>query len=306
MSLRKVKPYKRVPIRRYSYKNKYAKSRKKEKLINLAVNITALVLVAILSVIIYNSLTEKRVNLAENAAYIASMRVSYNDFSTLKRLSSENNMDFPQILAYYFVENNFFRGVPTVNSEEFLQTEFLANFRRIRSAYRRSDVEPLEKMFSTLLTEVVNFPIPAGFTGYIFSDTWGAGRDYGGERIHLGTDIMDVRNIRGRIPIVSMTDGRILHMGWNELGGFHIGVVSESGTYYYYAHLYEFAQGIDVGTEVLAGDLLGFMGDTGYSIIEGTTGNFPVHLHVGIAYNAPFTEGMFWVNPYMLLRNVEH
>lgn len=31
-----------------------------------------------------------------------------------------------------------------------------------------------------------------------------------------------------------------------------------------------------------AGDLLGYMGDTGYSTVEGTTGNFPVHLHLGI------------------------
>ena len=311
MPLRKVKSYKRVPIRKYSYQNKYTRGRQKEKVANLAVNVTALILVAIISVLAYNSLTVKRVNLAENADLIAAIRISYNDFSGLKRLSSEYSLDFPQVLAYYFVENDFFRGVPTVNSEEFLRSEFLANFRRIRATYRRSDVAYLENMFRTLLTEIEYFPIPAGFHGrvlgdYIYSDTWGARRDYGGDRIHLGTDIIDIRNIRGRIPIVSMTEGRVLHMGWNELGGFHVGIISDSGTYYYYAHLYAFAPELKVASRVLAGDLLGFMGDTGYSPIEGTMGNFPVHLHVGIAYNAPFTESIFWVNPYIWLRNIEH
>jgi len=310
MTGRRVRPYKKAPKRKRLYKSKYASSKKREKLTNLAVNITALILLAILSVNIYNSLTDKRVSLVQNKEYIAAMRISYNDFSILRELSSEQNMDFPQVLAYYFAENDFFKGIPTVNNEEFLRTGFLNNFRRIQSIYRRSDIEPLESMFRTLLTEIVYFPIPVNFHGrafedYVYSDTWGARRDYGGSRIHLGTDIIDIRNVRGRIPIVSMTDGRVLHMGWNELGGFHVGVISDSRTYYYYAHLYEFAPGLELNSRVFAGDLLGFMGDTGYSPIEGTTGNFPVHLHIGIAYNAPFTEGMFWINPYIFLRNIE-
>ena len=46
-------------------------------------------------------------------------------------------------------------------------------------------------------------------------------------------------------------------------------------------HLDSYAD-IEEGDTIQAGDLLGYMGDTGYSKTEGTTGNFPVHLHVGI------------------------
>lgn len=40
-----------------------------------------------------------------------------------------------------------------------------------------------------------------------------------------------------------------------------------------------------IGEQIRAGEIIGFMGDTGYSEIEGTTGNFDVHLHFGIYLN---------------------
>ena len=52
-----------------------------------------------------------------------------------------------------------------------------------------------------------------------------------------------------------------------------------------------------------AGDFLGYMGDSGYSREEGTTGNFPVHLHMGI-YLYPDGREVS-VNPYGVLRYAE-
>ena len=46
------------------------------------------------------------------------------------------------------------------------------------------------------------------------------------------------------------------------------------------------------------------MGDTGYSQVEGTTGNFPVHLHVGIYLQTDHHEEMS-VNPYWVLKYLE-
>ncbi|HEX3022933.1 MAG TPA: M23 family metallopeptidase, partial [Lachnospiraceae bacterium] len=71
----------------------------------------------------------------------------------------------------------------------------------------------------------------------------------------------------------------------------------------YYAHLHSYAPEIEIGDEVKAGDLLGFMGDTGYSKVEGTTGNFDVHLHFGIYYDEAGEEKS--VNPYWVLRYLE-
>lgn len=150
------------------------------------------------------------------------------------------------------------------------------------------------------------FPVPAptGKTeaGVSFVDSWMYERNCGGKRGHEGTDIMADKNERGLYPVVSMTDGVVRHKGWLEQGGWRLGIVAPGGAYFYYAHLDSYAD-IEEGDTVQAGDLLGYMGDTGYSKTEGTTGNFPVHLHVGIYLFHNDEE--ISVNPYWVLRYLE-
>ena len=57
------------------------------------------------------------------------------------------------------------------------------------------------------------------------------------------------------------------------------------------------------GRRVAAGDILGYMGNTGYGS-EGTRGKFPVHLHLGIYIEVPFQKELS-VNPYWLLKIFE-
>ena len=135
-----------------------------------------------------------------------------------------------------------------------------------------------------------------------FEDSWLYGRSYGGERGHEGADIIPSLNERGVLPVVSMTDGVVESKGWLELGGYRLGIRAPHGGYFYYAHLDSYAD-LEEGDTVQAGELLGYMGDTGYSKIEGTTGNFPVHLHMGIYVDAGNEEVS--VNPYPALRYVE-
>lgn len=150
------------------------------------------------------------------------------------------------------------------------------------------------------------FPVaqedPDGALNVTFEDSWMYGRSYKGERGHEGTDLMPETSERGYYPIVSITDGTVESMGWLELGGWRIGIRAPRGGYFYYAHLDSYAD-LEVGDSVKAGDLLGFMGDTGYSKVEGTTGNFPVHLHLGIYINYEGEE--ISVNPYPALKYVE-
>ena len=135
-----------------------------------------------------------------------------------------------------------------------------------------------------------------------FVNSWMFARDDGGSRWHEGTDIMPSVSERGLYPVVSMTDGTVRNMGWLELGGWRIGIDAPGGAYFYYAHLSSYAD-LQEGDEVKAGDLLGYMGDTGYSTKEGTTGNFPVHLHLGIyLYDG---EEEISINPYPVLKYTE-
>ncbi len=154
--------------------------------------------------------------------------------------------------------------------------------------------------------DVVYFPIPIASEGkepgISYVDSWMYERNYGETRGHEGTDIMAVKEQRGFYPVVSMTDGIVTHKGWLEKGGWRIGITAPQGAYFYYAHLDSYAE-LEVGDSVKAGDFLGYMGDTGYSKIEGTTGNFPVHLHLGIYLNEG--ENEISVNPYWVLRLTE-
>ena len=113
------------------------------------------------------------------------------------------------------------------------------------------------------------------------------------------------KNIAGVYPIVSISDGTVTNMGWLELGGYRIGIMSAGGTYYYYAHLSAYATGLKEGDTVTAGTLLGFMGNTGYSKVEGTSGKFDVHLHFGIYITGNNGEEIA-LNPYHLLKNNEN
>lgn len=153
--------------------------------------------------------------------------------------------------------------------------------------------------------EAQYFPVPESVTNkkltVAYTDAWQKERTYGGKRGHEGTDIMASENTRGLYPVISMTDGVITNLGWLEKGGYRIGITTESGTYYYYAHLDSYGN-IQEGDRVEAGTLLGYMGDSGYGP-EGTVGKFAVHLHIGVYFYEGDQE--ISVNPYYLLKKLE-
>ena len=112
---------------------------------------------------------------------------------------------------------------------------------------------------------------------------------------------MKGENVRGLYPVLSMSDGVVTNIGWLEKGGYRVGITSPNGVYFYYAHLESYAD-IKKGDNIKAGQLLGFMGDSGYGE-EGTVGRFDVHLHLGI-YSWDTGEEIS-VNPYFLLQKLE-
>lgn len=132
-----------------------------------------------------------------------------------------------------------------------------------------------------------------------YSDTWGASRTFGGNRKHEGTDLMTKKGI----PLIAVTDGLIIRKGWNQLGGWRISLLDfkHPQVVYYYAHLQDFAENIKVGSRVKKGDIVGYVGDSGYGP-EGTTGQFPSHLHFGIYIRKGwFQVASQTINPYPFL-----
>ena len=148
-------------------------------------------------------------------------------------------------------------------------------------------------------------PIASGY-GYSHCDDFGASRSYGFKRKHLGNDLMGGLGT----PIVAVESGVVEALGWNRYGGWRIGIRSfDSRRYYYYAHLqkdHPFATGLAEGDLVQAGDVIGFMGRTGYSDRENTNNIETVHLHFGM--QLIFEESQkecnseIWVDVYDIVR----
>jgi uncharacterized membrane protein YgcG len=103
-----------------------------------------------------------------------------------------------------------------------------------------------------------------------YQDDFGAPRAVGGG--HTGNDIFARRGT----PLVAVQDGTIAALRYRSLGGNSFHLVNAEGDYFYYAHLMRYAAGIQEGSAVMAGQVLGYVGNTGNAI---TT---PPHLHFEI------------------------
>lgn len=130
-----------------------------------------------------------------------------------------------------------------------------------------------------LLMPVAGVPVRA------VANTWKAPRSHG--RRHEGQDIFGKRGT----PVVSATDGLVVRVGTNSLGGNVVSVMGNGRRIYYYAHLDRYAEGLKTGDMVSAGDTLGYVGNTGNARTTAP------HLHFGV-YTA-------WgaVNPLPMLVN---
>ena len=142
---------------------------------------------------------------------------------------------------------------------------------------------------------------------YSFShyDDFGNSRSYGFKRTHLGNDLM------GSIgtPIVAVESGVVENLGWNQYGGWRIGIRScDTKRYYYYAHLrknHPYAEGIEQGMVVKAGDVIGYLGMTGYSTKENVNNINVPHLHFGM--QLIFDESQvdspneIWIDVYQII-----
>ena len=148
-------------------------------------------------------------------------------------------------------------------------------------------------------------PIAEGYH-YAHCSDFGNQRSFGFKRKHLGHDMMGSLGT----PVVAVEGGVVEALGWNRYGGWRIGIRSfDSRRYYYYAHLKKdqpFADGLQVGDVVQAGDLIGFMGRTGYSDKENTNNIETVHLHFGM--QLVFDESQkecnseIWIDTYSIVR----
>ena len=147
---------------------------------------------------------------------------------------------------------------------------------------------PTQQEAATLMIPVL------GVSARDLSDTFSDERGRG-TRLHEALDIMAERGT----SVVASAPGRIERLFRSDQGGNTVYIRSENGeTIYYYAHLAEYAPGLNEGQQVRRGQRLGTVGSTGNADPASP------HLHFEIMRTTPESE--WWepatsVNPYPLL-----
>jgi peptidoglycan LD-endopeptidase LytH len=143
---------------------------------------------------------------------------------------------------------------------------------------------PIVALQLSLAERPASLPVPVdGVRPSAIHNTWRAPR--GGGRHHQGVDIF----AKSGTPVRSTTEGIVIRVGQNRLGGNVVWVLGPGRQTHYYAHLRDFA-GFEVGDRVVAGEIIGYVGDTGNA--RGT----PHHLHYGV-----YEFGGTAINPFPLL-----
>lgn len=91
--------------------------------------------------------------------------------------------------------------------------------------------------------------------------------------LHEGTDIFADFGT----PILASGPGAVAAMANTAVGGLSMWVVGDDGTSLYYAHLLDFAPGVQPGVRVDVGTVLGFVGNSGNAITTPPHVHFEIH-----------------------------
>jgi murein DD-endopeptidase MepM/ murein hydrolase activator NlpD len=169
------------------------------------------------------------------------------------------------------------------NSREIARKPTVAPSATTANARDREFAARASALFAPLSAAAIRMPV-VGVRRQDLDDSWHAPRD-GGARQHKGIDIFAPKGTE----VVAVSDGILSYIGDQKLGGHCVWLTTENGASFYYAHLDRWAAGLYEGMEVQAGDLLGYVGNTG------NAKSTPSHLHFGINQNDEM------VNPYPLL-----
>lgn len=120
-----------------------------------------------------------------------------------------------------------------------------------------------------------------------FIDDWGFPRS--GGRTHKGNDLFADRGT----PLVAVADGRVLRTdpvdhykpgtAHGDLGGITVWLVDNDGVAYYYAHMLRIEPGITAGVPVTAGQVIGYLSNTGNARTTPPHTHFEVHPNGGAA-----------------------
>lgn len=241
--------------------------------------------------------------------------------------SDKVHFDFEKSLAYLAVKNgNKFNVKTDANRLKELEKALIAG-KEIddfygENKYYKYYVESYEAIFGQFIGEHIDtttntkcyglknyHPIAANYW-YSHYEDFGNSRSYGFKRKHLGHDMMGSTGT----PIISVEDGIVADIGWNKYGGWRVGIRSlDNKRSYYYAHLrkgHPYSENLKKGDKVVAGQVIGYLGVTGYSTKENVNMTCKPHLHIGmqLIFDECQIQGPreIWIDMYQITKFLSH
>lgn len=128
-----------------------------------------------------------------------------------------------------------------------------------------------------------------------YGDSFGAPRPDAPGGWHHGEDIFAPLGT----PVLAVADGTLHTIGFNKLGGYRLWLRDSAGNQFYYAHLSAYTPLVVEGRSVRAGDVIGFVGDTGDADGGAPHLHFEIHpaAMAGLGYDgvvAPYPILLAW------------
>jgi len=161
-----------------------------------------------------------------DADLVAAFQMPHRAIGQLQDYAAAHGVPFAELLVIFNAENNFFPDRTLTFDLTQIESLYLRDFDRLRRRYNTRSIAPYVTMFNNLFAEIETFPIPSGWydsdPGIMFGNTWDIDHNQQGNRTHLGTAILCRENLRGRVPVVSMTHGRVEEAGWNNQLGYFV------------------------------------------------------------------------------------
>lgn len=195
------------------------------------------------------------------------------------------------------------------NSEKSENTQNKQNTQNLDSTEKSTDTETRENTNNSTEYGLQWYSPIAKTFPYSHYDDFGAERTFGYTRPHLGHDMMSATGT----PVIAVESGIVECLGWNMYGGWRIGIRSnDKQRYWYYAHLRQnrpYAENLKEGDYVKAGDVIGYVGRTGYSNTENINGITESHLHIGLELifdeSQKESNNEIWINLYAITSVLE-
>lgn len=148
------------------------------------------------------------------------------------------------------------------------------------------------RVSATLSREGYVFPV---YGPVSFGDSFGAPRPNVPGGWHHGEDVFAPLGA----PVLAVANGVLHTIGFTKIGGYRLWLRDRDGNEFYYAHLSAYSPLAVEGREVRAGDVIGFVGDTGDA--EGGLPHLHFEIHpaamLGLGYDgviAPYPILLAW------------